>query len=259
MPESAVSRRRRGGFGFCRDSSGPIPPLSVVFGRVVDACAGVVFVSPTKWGRCGRPQVGRRGGALPRSRPHLRDSPSQRPSAADCRSVAEGAACFAPDLIFAIPPPRGPLRCAPAIRPDARASPTSGGRGEGTATRRVSRVNNVPEYNTEREESGGGIKGEEIAARIGVVGGREKPRGSSAFASPSRGSQSKQLAPFQRTSDAGVTHRRRCRLGSAELWFYPSPVGRCRTMRYTKAPHGHRPTLRQYGVTRRDLGGPNGH
>ena len=43
------------------------------------------------------------------------------------------------------------------------------------------------------------------------------------------------------------------------LRFYPSPFGRCRSVRHPKVPYGHRPTLRQYGVTRRDLGGPDGH
>jgi hypothetical protein len=88
---------------------------------------------------------------------------------------------------------------------------------------------------------------------------REKPRGSSAFASPSRGSQSKRLAPFQHTSDSGLTLRLRCRLGSSVLRFYPSLGGRCRSMRHPKVPYGRRPTLRQHGVTRRDLGGPDGH
>ena len=88
---------------------------------------------------------------------------------------------------------------------------------------------------------------------------REKPRGSSAFASPSRGSQPKQLAPFRHTSDSGLTLRLRCRLGSFALRFYPSPVVRCRSVRHPRVPCGHRPTLRQFGVTRRDLGGPDGH
>ena len=88
---------------------------------------------------------------------------------------------------------------------------------------------------------------------------REKPRGSSAFASPSRGSQPKQLAPFRHTSDSGFTLRLRCRLGSFVLRFYPSPVGRCRSVRHPRVPCGHRPTLRQFGLTRRDLGGPDGH
>ena len=88
---------------------------------------------------------------------------------------------------------------------------------------------------------------------------REKPRGSSAFASPSRGSQSKRLAPFRRTSNSGLTLRLRCRLGSIALRFYPSLGGRCRSVQHPKVPYGRRPTLRQNGVTRRDLGGPDGH
>ena len=88
---------------------------------------------------------------------------------------------------------------------------------------------------------------------------REKPRGSPAFASPSRGSQSKRLPPFRHTSDSGLTLRLRCRLGSSGLRFYPSPVGRCRSAQNPRVPIGHRSTLRQFGVTHRDLGGPDGH
>ena len=102
-----------------------------------------------------------------------------------------------------------------------------------------------------------------LVSRVSDLGSRscqrEKPRGSSAFASPSRGSQPKQLAPFRHTSDSGLTLRLRCRLGSFALRFYPSPVVRCRSVRHPRVPCGHRPTLRQFGVTRRDLGGPDGH
>jgi len=132
-------------------------------------------------------------------------------------------------------------------------SPTFGGGGEDTGL--GSRV------------SGLGSRVSGLGSRVSCLGSRvssavlrrEKPRGSLAFASPSRGSQSKQLAPFRSTSDSGLTLRLRCRLGSSVLRFYPSPFGRCRSMRHPKVPYGRRPTLRQCGVTRRDLGGPDGH
>jgi len=48
-------------------------------------------------------------------------------------------------------------------------------------------------------------------------------------------------------------------LGSFVLRFDPSPVGRCPSVHSPRAPPEHHPALRRSGMTRRDLGGPDGH
>ena len=129
-----------------------------------------------------------------------------------------------------------------------------------------------------RHETGDGRPDHEArAARLRSCGsGREKPRGSPACASPSRGSRAKRLRHFALpstsacASSSAMARSRRVPVLPVPLRplpaarpagprCYPQPAGSRRSPSWPEGLSGGRSAVRRFGVAHRDLGGPDGH